>query len=173
MDGCGAGAGTALHLIVEVGIGGMLLVDGVPADGARGTAGDDGRTPSSDRRACCPCGVRGCWDLAIDGRALAWHLDEPAPDDPYAYADEPTWCGDGRVSSWPMRHGREGWATPVGVVRGATEPSATSAMQALATDGARQHAGSSARRRAWNSAGRSAGSSCGRRCRDCSGLRWA
>ncbi|WP_460656353.1 ROK family transcriptional regulator [Kribbella endophytica] len=86
--GAAAGAGTALHLIVEVGIGGTLLLDGVPAGGASGTAGEYGHTPYGDRSVRCPCGARGCWDLEIDGRALARHLGEPAPDDPYAYADE-------------------------------------------------------------------------------------
>jgi predicted NBD/HSP70 family sugar kinase len=86
--GAAAGAGTALHLIVEVGIGGTLLLDGVPVAGASGTAGEYGHTPYGDRSVRCPCGARGCWDLEIDGRALARHLGEPEPDDPYAYADD-------------------------------------------------------------------------------------
>jgi predicted NBD/HSP70 family sugar kinase len=86
--GAAAGAGTALHLIVEVGIGGTLLLDGVPVGGASGTAGEYGHTPYGDRSVRCPCGARGCWDLEIDGRALARHLGEAAPEDPYAYADE-------------------------------------------------------------------------------------
>ncbi|ONI77562.1 XylR family transcriptional regulator [Kribbella sp. ALI-6-A] len=86
--GAAAGAGTALHLIVEVGIGGTLLLDGVPVGGANGTAGEYGHTPYGDRSVRCPCGARGCWDLEIDGRALARHLGEREPDDPYSYADE-------------------------------------------------------------------------------------
>jgi predicted NBD/HSP70 family sugar kinase len=43
--------------------------------------------PFGDRRRSCPCGARGCWDLEIDGRALAEHLREPQPDDPYSYAE--------------------------------------------------------------------------------------
>ncbi|MEV6287569.1 ROK family protein [Kribbella sp. NPDC051770] len=85
--GAAAGAGTALHLIVEVGIGGTLLLDGVPVAGASGTAGEYGHTPYGDRSVRCPCGARGCWDLEIDGRALARHLGEPEPEDPYGYAD--------------------------------------------------------------------------------------
>jgi len=85
--GAAAGAGTALHLIVEVGLGGTLLIDGVPVQGASGAGGEYGHIPFGDRRRPCPCGARGCWDLEIDGRALARHLKEPVPDDPYAYAE--------------------------------------------------------------------------------------
>ena len=85
--GAAAGAGTALHLIVEVGIGGTLLIDGVPAQGASGAGGEYGHMPLGDAGRECPCGARGCWDLEIDGRALARHLKEPTPDDPYAYTE--------------------------------------------------------------------------------------
>jgi predicted NBD/HSP70 family sugar kinase len=85
--GAAAGAGTALHLIVEVGLGGTLIIDGVPAQGASGAGGEYGHIPFGDRTRSCPCGARGCWDLDIDGRALARHLKENAPDDPYAYAE--------------------------------------------------------------------------------------
>ncbi|WP_433160148.1 ROK family transcriptional regulator [Kribbella sp. CA-247076] len=85
--GAAAGAGTALHLIVEVGIGGTLLIDGVPAQGASGAGGEYGHIPFDDAKRECPCGARGCWDLEIDGRALARHLKEPTPEDPYAYTE--------------------------------------------------------------------------------------
>ncbi|NUS00766.1 MAG: ROK family protein [Kribbellaceae bacterium] len=86
--GAAAGAGTAVHLIVEVGIGGTLLIDGVPAQGASGAGGEYGHMPFGDRTRTCPCGARGCWDLEIDGRALARHLKQPTPDDPVGYAEE-------------------------------------------------------------------------------------
>jgi predicted NBD/HSP70 family sugar kinase len=86
--GAAAGAGTALHLIVEVGIGGTLLIDGAPAQGRSGAGGEYGHIPFGDRARQCPCGARGCWDLEVDGRALARHLKEPAPDDPYGYAED-------------------------------------------------------------------------------------
>jgi predicted NBD/HSP70 family sugar kinase len=86
--GAAAGAGTAVHLIVEVGIGGTLLIDGVPAQGASGAGGEYGHMPFGDRSRTCPCGARGCWDLEIDGRALARHLKQPTPDDPVSYAEE-------------------------------------------------------------------------------------
>ncbi|MBM0229185.1 ROK family transcriptional regulator [Micromonospora sp. ATA51] len=84
--GAATTAGTALHLIVEVGIGGTLTIDGTPVTGAHGAAGEYGHLPLGDRRRHCPCGARGCWDLDVDGRALACHLGEPAPADPRTYA---------------------------------------------------------------------------------------
>jgi predicted NBD/HSP70 family sugar kinase len=86
--GAAAGAGTAVHLIIEVGIGGTLLIDGVPAQGVSGAGGEYGHMPFGDRSRTCPCGARGCWDLEIDGRALSRHLKEPMPGDPVAYTEE-------------------------------------------------------------------------------------
>jgi predicted NBD/HSP70 family sugar kinase len=86
--GAAAGAGTAVHLIIEVGIGGTLLIDGVPAQGASGAGGEYGHMPFGNRSRTCPCGARGCWDLEIDGRALARHLKQATPDDPVAFAEE-------------------------------------------------------------------------------------
>jgi len=84
--GAAAGARTALHLTVEVGIGGALIVDGIPLTGAGGAGGEYGHVPFGDRALRCPCGANGCWDLEVDGRAIARHLGEPAPPDPRAYA---------------------------------------------------------------------------------------
>ncbi|WP_405060544.1 ROK family protein [Kribbella sp. NBC_01505] len=86
--GAAVGAGTALHLIIEAGIGGTLLIDGVPIQGASGAGGEFGHTPFGDRSRVCSCGARGCWNLEIDGRALARHLQDPEPDDPHAYTHE-------------------------------------------------------------------------------------
>jgi predicted NBD/HSP70 family sugar kinase len=84
--GAGAGAGTALHVTVEVGLGGTLVVDGQPVRGATGAGGEFGHLPFGDRALRCPCGALGCWDLTVDGRALARHLGEPPPPDPRTYA---------------------------------------------------------------------------------------
>ena len=84
--GAAVGARAALHLMVEVGIGGAFTVDGRPSTGAHGAAGEYGHQPYGDRSLPCPCGARGCWDLEIDGRALARHLGGPAPADPRGYA---------------------------------------------------------------------------------------
>ncbi|MFJ5620472.1 ROK family protein [Micromonospora sp. NPDC093243] len=83
--GAATTATTALHLIVEVGVGGTVTVDGRPMTGAHGAAGEYGHLPFGDRTRRCPCGARGCWDLDVDGRALARHLDEPPPADPRRY----------------------------------------------------------------------------------------
>ncbi|WP_060573743.1 MULTISPECIES: ROK family transcriptional regulator [unclassified Pseudonocardia] len=84
-DGAAAGAGTALFLTVEVGIGGALLLRGRPQTGARGAAGEFGHLPFGDPSLECACGARGCWNNGTDGRALARMLGEPEPDDPYSY----------------------------------------------------------------------------------------
>lgn len=84
-DGAAAGAGTALFLTVEVGIGGALLLGGRPQTGARGAAGEFGHLPFGDPAVECACGARGCWNNGADGRALARLLGEPEPDDPHGY----------------------------------------------------------------------------------------
>ncbi|MFI5510759.1 ROK family protein [Mycobacterium sp. NPDC051804] len=78
-------AATALHLIVAQGIGGTLVVNGEPVTGAHGAAGEYGHIPFAAPDLECPCGARGCWDLTIDGRALARHLGDPPPDDAVGY----------------------------------------------------------------------------------------
>ena len=84
--GAGVGSRTVLHLTVEVGIGGVLVVDQAPVAGSSGAGGEYGHLPFGDLRLRCPCGARGCWDLEVDGRALARHLGEPPPADPRRYA---------------------------------------------------------------------------------------
>lgn len=84
--GAAAGAGTALHVTIEVGVGGTLVVDGRPVAGASGAGGEFGHLPLGDPALRCPCGALGCWDLAVDGRAVARHLGEPQPCDPRSYA---------------------------------------------------------------------------------------
>ena len=84
--GAGRGAGTTLHVLVAFGLGGTLVVNGEPVTGAHGAAGEYGHVPFGDRAQVCPCGARGCWDLSVDGRALARHLGDPPPADPVGYA---------------------------------------------------------------------------------------
>ena len=86
LRGAAQGVGVALHLTVEVGLGGILLVDGRPVLGATGAGGEFGHLPFGDPALRCPCGARGCWDLAVDGRAMARHLGRRAPADPRSYA---------------------------------------------------------------------------------------
>lgn len=53
--GAGAGAWVVLHLTVEVGVGGVLVVDGVPVAGRTGTGGEFGHIPLGDPALRCPC----------------------------------------------------------------------------------------------------------------------
>jgi predicted NBD/HSP70 family sugar kinase len=77
--GAGARSRAVLHLVAEVGIGGILVVDGVPVTGATGAGGEFGHIPIGDSRLPCPCGARGCWDVQVDGRAMARHLGRRPP----------------------------------------------------------------------------------------------
>ncbi|GAA0552084.1 ROK family transcriptional regulator [Actinomadura livida] len=86
--GAGTAARVVLHLTVEVGVGGILVVEGRPVDGATGAGGEFGHMPFGDPALECPCGARGCWDLAVDGRAMARALDRPPPADPRTAAGE-------------------------------------------------------------------------------------
>jgi predicted NBD/HSP70 family sugar kinase len=86
--GAARSAGTALHLIVAQGIGGTLVVNGEPLIGAHGAAGEYGHMPFADPSLVCPCGARGCWDLTIDGRALARHRGDKPPADAVGYVHD-------------------------------------------------------------------------------------
>jgi predicted NBD/HSP70 family sugar kinase len=87
-SGAARSAPTALHLMVAQGVGGTLVVDGEPFAGAHGAAGEYGHIPFGDPAHLCPCGARGCWDLTVDGRALARHLGDAVPADPVAYVHD-------------------------------------------------------------------------------------
>src|SRR5205823_6519589 len=67
---------------LEVGVGGALMLEGRPAQSARGLAGEFGHLPFGDPDQVCGCGARGCWGLSFDPRHLAWRLGEPEPANP-------------------------------------------------------------------------------------------
>lgn len=79
---------TVLYLTIEVGIGGVLVDRGRALSGATGAGGEFGHLPLGDPAVPCPCGATGCWDVAVDGRAMARLRGAHAPDDPRAYAAE-------------------------------------------------------------------------------------
>ena len=56
--------------------------------GAHGAAGEYGHIPFGDASLVCPCGARGCWDLTVDGRALARHRGDAPPADAVGYVHE-------------------------------------------------------------------------------------
>lgn len=80
--GAAAHAGVVLHLTIEVGVGGVLVVGGQPVTGATGAGGEFGHLPFGDPARRCPCGARGCWDLEVDGRAMARTLARRTPRNP-------------------------------------------------------------------------------------------
>ncbi|HEX6678740.1 MAG TPA: ROK family transcriptional regulator [Actinomycetes bacterium] len=85
--GAALGLPVVLHLTIEVGVGGVLVVDGRAMTGASGAGGEFGHMPFGDPARRCLCGAAGCWDLEVDGRAMARILGRPAPRDPRSAAN--------------------------------------------------------------------------------------
>ncbi|MCC3765365.1 ROK family protein [Glycomyces sp. TRM65418] len=89
---------TVLYLTIEVGIGGIFVDEGRAVTGATGAGGEFGHLPFGDLAVPCPCGARGCWDVAVDGRAAARLLGEPEPEDPRTYLMEALVDPDARAA---------------------------------------------------------------------------
>lgn len=70
-------ARSMLFLHSNVGLGGALVIDGQPVRGRRGFAGEFGHLPLADHALPCHCGATGCWELAVDQRALARAAGRP------------------------------------------------------------------------------------------------
>ncbi len=83
--GAAAGAGTALHLYLDAGVGGAVIEDDRALLGASGMAGEFGHMPFGDPALRCRCGAMGCWNTSLDGHAVARALRQPAPDDEVSY----------------------------------------------------------------------------------------
>ena len=83
--GSSAGARTVVHLHMDNGIGGALLLDGRPVAGAQGLAGEFGHMPFGPRGRRCPCGASGCWNTGLDGAALAAGLGVALPADEVSF----------------------------------------------------------------------------------------
>ena len=77
IDGAGRGAAIVFGVILGTGVGGGLVVDGRPLDGANGISGEWGHNPlpwpADDERPghACFCGHRGCVETWLAGPALA------------------------------------------------------------------------------------------------------
>jgi predicted NBD/HSP70 family sugar kinase len=69
--GRGQGVRSVLYLHAAVGLGGALVLDGVPLRGRRGFAGEYGHLPLGRHDLPCRCGARGCWETEVDQLALA------------------------------------------------------------------------------------------------------
>jgi predicted NBD/HSP70 family sugar kinase len=84
--GAAAGSASSIHLYMDSGIGGALLVAGQLIPGVRGMAGEFGHMPFGLPSVRCRCGAQGCWNTALDGQALARHLGDPVPADEVSYS---------------------------------------------------------------------------------------
>ena len=98
-DGAAAGAHVVFGVILGTGVGGGIVVDGVPLDGHNGIAGEWGHNPlpwpRDDERpgAACYCGREGCIETFVSGPAFERdHLARAGRDTPtpqiVAQADE-------------------------------------------------------------------------------------
>lgn len=68
--GAARGADDLLFVSGEVGVGGGIIVDGVPLTGAAGFAGEVGHMPVNPFGGACRCGAVGCWEVEVGEEAL-------------------------------------------------------------------------------------------------------
>ncbi|QLL08304.1 ROK family protein [Mycobacterium vicinigordonae] len=68
--GAGRGAGFMLGMVVSTGVGGGLVLDGVPYDGRTGNAGHVGHVVVDPDGRACACGGRGCVETAASGPSM-------------------------------------------------------------------------------------------------------
>ena len=73
--GAGKGAENLLVIFVGTGVGGGLVLDGQPFEGAFGGAGEFGHTVVRMGGAVCPCGRRGCVEAYAGRRAMEHAVD--------------------------------------------------------------------------------------------------
>jgi glucokinase len=96
--GAGRGAQFMLGMVVSTGIGGGLVLDGVPYDGRTGNAGHVGHIVVEPDGHLCTCGGHGCVETVASGPHLARWAHEhgwDAPPDADAKAlAEAAGCGD-------------------------------------------------------------------------------
>jgi predicted NBD/HSP70 family sugar kinase len=77
--GAARGADNLLLIWGEVGVGGGIIVDGVPLTGVSGYAGEVGHMPVNPDGRQCGCGSTGCWETEVGEGALLRHAGR-APD---------------------------------------------------------------------------------------------
>ena len=65
--GAGRGANFLLGMVVSTGVGGGLVLDGVPYQGRTGNAGHVGHVVVEPDGQLCPCGGRGCVETVASG----------------------------------------------------------------------------------------------------------
>ena len=79
--GAGRGARHGIYLTMSTGVGGGLMLDGRLYRGPRGSAGEVGHMPVEWQGEPCACGLRGCLEAYVGGRAWAARLRKSAPED--------------------------------------------------------------------------------------------
>jgi glucokinase-like ROK family protein len=72
--GSGRGHSHVIYIKLSSGVGAGLLLDGRLHEGAGGTAGEIGHTPTQHGTAICRCGSRGCLETVASARAIAEQL---------------------------------------------------------------------------------------------------
>jgi len=75
--GAARGADTVIFISGEVGVGGGIVVDGVPLTGVAGYAGEVGHLPVNPAGRPCHCGSVGCWETEIGSFALLRRAGHP------------------------------------------------------------------------------------------------
>jgi glucokinase len=74
--GAGRGARFLLGMVVSTGVGGGLVLDGVPYVGRTGNAGHVGHVVVEPDGRPCPCGGRGCVETVASGPSMVrWARD--------------------------------------------------------------------------------------------------
>ena len=74
--GAGRGAGFMLGMVVSTGVGGGLVLDGVPYDGRTGNAGHVGHVVVDPDGRRCACGGHGCVETVASGPSMVrWALE--------------------------------------------------------------------------------------------------
>ncbi|OBK45152.1 sugar kinase [Mycobacterium gordonae] len=68
--GAGRGAGFLLGMVVSTGVGGGLVLDGVPYTGRTGNAGHVGHVVVDPDGSPCACGGRGCVETIASGPSM-------------------------------------------------------------------------------------------------------
>ncbi|MCA2228381.1 ROK family protein [Nonomuraea aurantiaca] len=68
------GIGVGLHVHVDFDLGGVLVVDGRPLEGAGGMGAEFGHMPLTGGDAPCMCGAHGCWGMEVGANALLRHM---------------------------------------------------------------------------------------------------
>lgn len=68
--GAARDASDLLYVHGEVGVGGGLIVDGLPLSGSAGYAGEIGHMPVNPAGQICRCGSIGCWETEVGEGAL-------------------------------------------------------------------------------------------------------